>query len=478
MMRHYMQSIRNYSKNQSRAGRTAAILSLAVTITFSAGAVLYPAATANAAAVSQIAFEGKAATSVEPLMYKGATFVSLRETAEQLGATVRWNPAERVTELKLNGDTIQHRPGTAVFQVNSYSVQAALPSFQKNGKTMVPLRTLAEVLKADLSTLSLSGGTSVNLTRDTATLISAKTKQADQYLIDQQYSGIALIAKNGQILLRKGYGYSDENRLVHADQKSRIASLTKSFTAAAVMKLAEKGKLKLDDTLESYIPGFPSGDRITIHMLLSHTSGITSNIPREQGMTLQQTVDAIKSKPLLAEPGAEFKYSNGGYVLLASIIEQVSGMKYGDYLNQQFFQPLNMDDTGEADSSTQVIKGYIRQGKDWTLAGDYVSPSGTGSLYSTVDDLLKWDLALNTNKVLQKASLEKMFTPYSEKNYGYGWMIKQQGDRTIVFHNGSGTGYATGLSREAGGGVTIILLGNHAGIDMLELMDNLRGLVK
>ncbi|GJM74920.1 hypothetical protein HMSSN036_71360 [Paenibacillus macerans] len=108
------------------------------------------------------------------MMYKGTTFVSLRETAEQLGATVRWNPAERVTELKLNGDTIQHRPGTAVFQVNSYSVQAALPSFQKNGKTMVPLRTLAEVLKADLSTLSLSGGTSVNLTRDTATLVSTK----------------------------------------------------------------------------------------------------------------------------------------------------------------------------------------------------------------------------------------------------------------------------------------------------------------
>lgn len=376
MMRHYMQSIRNYSKNQSRAGRTAAILSLAVTITFSAGAVLYPAATANAAAVSQIAFEGKAVTSVEPLMYKGATFVSLRETAEQLGATVRWNPAERVTELEAQWRYDSASAGNGRFSGELLFRSSRFAVFSKERKDDGAAKNAGRSSESRPFNSFAFRGTSVNLTRDTATLISAKTKQADQYLIDQQYSGIALIAKNGQILLRKGYGYSDENRLVHADQKSRIASLTKSFTAAAVMKLAEKGKLKLDDTLESYIPGFPSGDRITIHMLLSHTSGITSNIPREQGMTLQQTVDAIKSKPLLAEPGAEFKYSNGGYVLLASIIEQVSGMKYGDYLNQQFFQPLNMDDTGEADASTQVIKGYIRQGKDWTLAGDYVSPRG------------------------------------------------------------------------------------------------------
>lgn len=500
MMNQITQLIRNYSKAhdrserinragrslhragsfKSRVGRTAAMLSLTAAIAFSAGSGLYPEASATAAgSMTSITVSGKAVTwSVEPLMHKGTTFVSLRETAELLGATVRWNPAKRVTELKLHGDTILHRPGTAEFQVNSYPVHTSLPSFQKNGTTMVPLRTLAEVLKADLSTISLSGHATINLTRDTATVVSKETGQADQYLIDQQYSGIALIAKNGQILLRKGYGYSDENRLVYANQKSRIASLTKSFTATAIMKLAEEGELKLDDTLESYIPGFPSGDRITLHMLLSHTSGVTSNIPREEGMTLQQTVDALKTKPLQTEPGGEFKYSNGGYVLLASIIEQVSGMKYGDYLNQQFFQPLNMDDTGEANSSTPVIKGYVRQGEAWTLAGDYISPSGTGSLYSTVDDLLKWDAALNTDEVLQTDSLEKMFTPYSEKNYGYGWMIKQQGDRTIVFHNGSGTGYATGMSRETGGGVTIILLGNHAGIDMLELMDSLRGLVK
>ncbi|RRJ65313.1 hypothetical protein EHV15_22170 [Paenibacillus oralis] len=468
------------SSFKSRVGRTAAMLSLTAAIALSAGVGLYPQATATAAAMATtIAVDGNAVTwSVEPQMRKGTTFVPLRETAELLGAAVRWNTAERVTELKLHGDTILHRPGTAEFLVNAYPVQASLPSFQKDGTTMVPLRTLAEVLKADLSTISLSGHTAINLTLDAETVVSGETGQADQYLIDQQYSGIALIAKDGQILLRKGYGYSDENRLVHAGQKSRIASLTKSFTAAAVMKLEEEDRLKLDDTLESYIPGFPSGDRITLHMLLSHTSGLSANIPREPGMTLQQTIDAVKAKPLEFEPGTDFKYSNIGYVLLASIIEQASGMEYGAYLQQNFFQPLSMKETGEADLSTPVIKGYVRQDNGWTLAEDYISQSGTGSLYSTVDDLLKWDAALNTDEVLQTASLEKMFTPYSAKNYGYGWMIKQQGDHTIVFHNGSGTGYATGLSREAGGGVTIILLGNHAGIDMLELMESLRGLVE
>lgn len=410
-----------------------------------------------------------------PFMYRGTTYVPLRETAELLGASVRWNKSKRATELLLHGDTILHRPGTAVFNVNGDPIVAVSPSLDREGTTMVPLRALAEALKTTVSSATLSGNTGINLTPDAITVSSELTTAADQYLAAQQYSGIALIARDGQILLRKGYGYNGDNRLVHPDQKSRIASLTKSFTAAAVMKLAEEGRLRLDDTLESYIPGFPSGDRITLHMLLSHTSGLTPNFPREQGMTLEQTIEAIKSKPLVAEPASDFRYSNSGYMVLGAIIEQVSGMKYGDYLTQNFLQPLGMNDTGEANPAIPVLKGYVSAGdQKWALAGEYISQSGSGSLYSTIDDMLKWAASFETEQVLQATATQQMFTPYSYKNYGYGWMIKEENGQKTVFHNGSGTGYASGISRELGGGYTIILLGNHAGMDTLTLMNEVR----
>lgn len=161
-------------------------------------------------------------------------------------------------------------------------------------------------------------------------------------------------------------------------------------------------------------------------------------------------------------------------MLLAYIIEHTSGTSYGEYLNQSFISPLGMTHTGEATPTKNITKGYVESKGQWKLADYYVSQSGTGTLYSTVDDLLKWDNALNTEQLLSQESLEQMFTPYSSKNYGYGWMIKNLDGDKIVFHNGSGTGYSTGLSREPDGGITIILLGNHAGMDMLNLLDGVR----
>ncbi|MNZ86873.1 Penicillin-binding protein 4* [compost metagenome] len=262
------------------------------------------------------------------------------------------------------------------------------------------------------------------------------------------------------------------------DMPSRIASLTKSFTAAAIMKLVEENQLDLNDSLESYLPGFENGQQITIHMLLSHTSGLTSNFPREKGMTLQQTIDAVKDKPLAFEPGSDFKYSNVGYMLLGAIIEKVSGTSYGNYVSANFFQPLGMNHSGEAGTTVPTIKGYISNHGEWSLAGEYISQPGSGTIYSTLDDLLKWDAALNDEHVLQAASLEKMFTPYSYKNYGYGWMIDNTRTPAVLFHNGSGTGYSTGISRDQDGGVTIILLGNQAGRDTITLMKEIRNRIE
>lgn len=411
----------------------------------------------------------------QPLIYRGATYVPLREAGEHLGAEVRWNTTKRATELRVHGDTILHRAGTDLFNVNGNPLRIGVNSLDQGGVTFVPLRALAEVLKAEVSAMAAAGTTYVAITPDAATISSSTTEVADRYLQAQKYSGVALIAKGDQILLRKGYGFDGDNRLVRADRKSRIGSLTKSFTASAVMKLAEEGKLHLDEPLESYFPGFPSGDRITIHMLLSHLSGINPNFPRVAGMSLQDTIEAIRSKPLLNEPGNKFMYSNSGYVVLAGIIEKASGMSYGEYLKQSIWEPLGLKETGEAQPSIAVLQGYESRGDHiWAPAGPYISQSGTGTLYSTADDMLKWITSFETEQVLSQASIDQMFTPYSGRNYGYGWMIQQVNGTTRIFHNGSGTGYATGMSRELGGGYTIILLGNHAGMDTLTLMTELR----
>lgn len=430
----------------------------------------------KATAAPEILLSGSplAWTSASPFVYQGTTYVPLREAAEQLGAEVKWNKNKRTTEIRIHGDIVDHRPETRYFTINGYTqLQAPAASLLHNGATMVPLRTLAETLGAKV-TSSSNPLRQINLLPDHSTVITDAANKAEEYLVRQQFSGIALIADHGQVLLRKGYGLNGPDKLITPDDQTRIASLTKAFTAAAVMKLAEDGKLQLDDTLESYIPGFPQGDEITLHMLLSHTSGLTSNFPRTAGLTLEQTIEAIKSKPLAFAPGADFKYSNSGYMLLGRIVELVSGMSYADFIQSHLIGPLHMADSGIADQHTRVIKGYVSKSDQWSLAGTYYTQPGSGGIYSTVDDLLKWDAALNTTDLLNQDSLNKLFTPYSYKNYGYGWMIDQTADRKIVFHNGSGTGYSTGISREAGGGITIILLSNHGGVDTLTMMRDIR----
>lgn len=451
-------------------------------LTAHSASALTPASTVvNANQSVTVAFDGIDAqwSSTEPFLYKGTTYVSLREAAQHLNAKVSWNAKRRATELYLNGDTVSHKPGTNTFTINSHTqLQAPSASLFLNGSTMVPLRTLAEALKANIMLTKENNQQIINVTHDTATIFTEQVEEANSYLINMQYSGLALIAHDGEIWMRKGYGLNGKNTLARPDMPSRIASLTKSFTAASIMKLVEDGKLKLTDSLESYIPGFESGNQITIHMLLSHTSGITSNFPREKGMTLQQTIEAVKDIPLAFKPGSSFKYSNSGYMLLGSIIEQVSGMSYGDYVTENFLQPLGMDHTGEAAADTQTLKGYISTKEGWTIAGPYYSQPGSGTLYSTLDDLLKWDMALNGDKVLAPASLDQMFTPYSYKNYGYGWMIDNEQSPAVSFHNGSGTGYSTGISRNLGGGLTIILLGNQAGRDTITFMKELRNSIE
>lgn len=408
----------------------------------------------------------------KPLIIQGTTFVPLRDVVQSLKGSLKWDQRIQSATIISGRDTLVHKAGTDVIEVNGLKMTAATHSRNLNGTLMLPVRMVANALKADIHVARTDAGQMrVSIKSDQVSLLHSEVAGVDDYLREIQFPGIALIAHKGEVLLRQGYGLADAHTLNRPDRKTRIASLSKSFTAASILSLAEKGKLDVQDPISKYISGIPEGDKITLHMLLSQTSGLPSAFGRGEGTTLEETVEEIRHKTLKFEPGSAYLYSNSGYVLLAYVIEQVSGMSYADYVQQTILKPLDMKNSGEASPKVNTISGFVQSGGEWVEAPYYVSQSGSGTIYSTVDDLLKWDRALYTDQILSQDTIETMYEPYSDKNYGYAWILKENGDKRTVFHNGSGGGFSTALSRNLSDDVTIILLGNHAGMDMTALMD-------
>ncbi|MFB5684999.1 serine hydrolase [Paenibacillus terreus] len=411
----------------------------------------------------------------KPYIAYGTTYVPLREAAGALGATVRWNASANSAVVSLNGDVITYKLGSTAVDVNGYAWQQSSPLRYVKGVLTVPLRGVIEPLRAAVKPSKTTEGTLLEIQSDTETMLSSSMKSVDTYLRNESFSGLALVAKNGQVLLRKGYGPAGDGKFNRPDMTTRIASLSKSFTAASVLKLSEAGLLSLQDPVSKYIPDFPRGDEITLHMLLSHTGGLRANFARTEGMTLQDAVNQIKQLTIQWEPGTRFQYSNCGYVVLAYVIEQASGMSYGDYLEKNVLGPLGLKHTGQAAPDTPTIKGHTYKNSVMAEAPYYVSVEGTGTLYSTLDDMLTWNSKNGLDKLLSSESLTQMLTPYSEKNYGYGVLVRQDesGSGVTIYHNGSGTGYKTGMMRDTGTGLTVILLGNRDGLDTVPMMDEI-----
>lgn len=418
--------------------------------------------------------------STAPYIAYGTTYVPLRDAAASLGAQVRWNESANSAIVTRNGDTITYKLGSNIVNVNGYAWKQTSPLIYVRGTLTLPLRGITEPLRATVNPTKSSAGTQIAIDTDTETIRDSSVARVDAYLLKEGYSGMALVAKDGQVLLRKGYGPAGGGTFNRPDMPSRIASLSKSFTAVAALKLVEEGKLSLDDTVSRFIPGFPQGDKMTVHMLLSHTAGLPANFPRTEGMTLESTVNQIKGMKIQWEPGTVFNYSNCGYVIMAYIIEKASGQSYGSYMKSHVLNPLGMDHTGEASRSTPTIKGHTYVKKQMAEAPYYVSVSGTGTLYSTVDDLLLWNSAQGFEQLLSMDSLAKMLSSYSAKNYGYGLLIRnnEHGPGMTIYHNGSGTGYKTGMMRDTGTGLTVILLGNRDGLDTVPMMNEIMKLAR
>lgn len=297
------------------------------------------------------------------------------------------------------------------------------------------------------------------------------------YQKNRAFIGSALIAKDGKVIFEKGYGLANVELDVPntPDTKFRLGSITKQFTATAILQLEEQGKLSVTDAACKYLAECPeSWKTITIHQLLSHTSGIPSytdgpefSQPKMMRIPLKpvEILMLTKDKPLEFQPGEKWKYDNSGYIFLGVIIEKVSGEKYAEYLKKHIFDVLEMHGSGYDDSSVILknrAQGY-RSVTDGFRNADYLDmslPYAAGSLYSTVNDLYRWDRALYTDKVLTKVSREKMWTPV-KNNYAYGWSIGQAHKHKQVAHGGGINGFATFIARYPDDDTVVIVLSNN-----------------
>ena len=298
----------------------------------------------------------------------------------------------------------------------------------------------------------------------------------------RQFNGTALVAENGKVIYKGAFGMANMEWAIPntPDTKFRLGSITKQFTAVLALQLVEQGKIKLDGKLSDYLPDYrkDTGKKVTIHHLLTHTSGIPSytGLPKFRAdvsrnpYKVDEFVKKYASGDLEFEPGSKFAYNNSGYFLLGAIIEKVTGKSYEQVLKENILDPVGMKNTGYDHHNTVLPKraaGYDKRPDTYTNAPylDMSLPYAAGSMYSTVEDLLLWDQALYTEKVLSAKSKELMYKPFLEK-YAYGWDVRdasfKRNDQPVlgIAHGGGINGFSTFILRFPKEKYLIVLLDN------------------
>lgn len=290
---------------------------------------------------------------------------------------------------------------------------------------------------------------------------------------------VFLVAKKGKVVYRKAVGKAnlEMNIKMQPEFVFEIGSMTKQFTAVSILMLVEQGQIKLDDDVTKFIPDYPTnGNVITIHHLLTHTSGIKDftsmkaikNIARED-LSPKELVDFFKNEPIDFKPGEQFKYCNSGYVVLGYILEIVSGQTYEDFIRNHIFEKIGMNNSYYA-SHDKIIKNRVSgyRNRDGVVNANYISfsiPYASGSIMSNVDDMLKWQNAIDSNKLISSKIAEKAFANYTLKDgskidYGYGWHIKDLNGKLVREHGGSIFGFKSMGVYEPSGQVYVIGLSN------------------
>lgn len=274
--------------------------------------------------------------------------------------------------------------------------------------------------------------------------------------------GVFMIAKNGKPIYQKAFGKAnlELNVDLKVDNVFQLGSITKQFTAVAILQLEEEGKLSVNDLVSKFILDYPNGNKITLHHLLTHTAGIKDftkmkslQLIAQKDLSPKEVVDFFKNEPVDFVPGDKFDYNNSGYFLLGYIIEIVSGKKYEDYIKQNIFDRVEMTNSRYANDIAVVAnRAYGYHQKEFGYVNksriSFNIPYSSGSLMSTVGDMLKWQNALNKNLLLNANTIKKAFSKYKLNNgeeftYGYGWHIKELNGMATREHGGSIFGFKT-----------------------------------
>jgi CubicO group peptidase (beta-lactamase class C family) len=297
-------------------------------------------------------------------------------------------------------------------------------------------------------------------------------------VLTNNYSGTVLVAQNGKVLLSEAYGkmsreYNLDNR---TDTKFLLASASMIFTSAAILKLNDEGKLLLSDAVSKFILDYKYGNKVTIHDLLSQRSGIApigtgGNVDYDSITKFEHSSEQLfsyfKKYELLFQPGAKYNHGRSDYILLAYIIEKVTGKAFGQYLKEEIFSPLGMNNTGHYSSEKEIVqylaKGYTPKDLYETEAAyhiDWSSKTGHGSIYSTTHDLHKFTQAALNGKLLRKESWDKIFTNYGD-NVGYGWFVTKHINRDRFHMSGRAPGFSSYVGIYPKENLTVVVLSNN-----------------
>src|SRR6185436_3270831 len=317
--------------------------------------------------------------------------------------------------------------------------------------------------------LAWLGGATVCFAQDVARM----DQVVQSYVSNGTFAGSVLVARGSDVIVSKGYGLANVEWNVPSSPSARfkVASITKQFTAAAILLLEERGRLKIDDLVKTHLPEAPAAwDRITVFHLLTHTAGFPGLPPAGRQAPVESAdgtvagfVTALMQRPLESQPGERFNYTNSGYLVLGHLIQKLTGKSYEAFLRENIFTPLGMKDSGldspsviarRAGSYTVTPTGLVNA----SYASDRIVPNTAAGLYSTTEDLMRWQNGLYGGKVISKASLQKMTTPF-KGDYGLGVYIRTVDGRRAATHGGGAPPFAN-LTYFFDRGISVVVLGN------------------
>lgn len=325
------------------------------------------------------------------------------------------------------------------------------------------MKKTASILLIILTSLLFGSWYSIDHNKNTRTAKNELASKIETYiqghLDNNRFNGTLFISKGDTVIFHKSYGYANQQFKLKNKRKTKylIGSITKPFTAYAILLLEEAGKLGLQDKLSNYFPAYPNSQHITIEQLLTHTAGIpdyhlspTWKKDGQQAITPNRTLDIVSKLPARFKPGTRFEYSNSGYIILGLLIEQVSKQTFEEYIQEHIIYPLDLKNTGIVKNETYIrnlAQGY-RSSPQQSKIADYINyqqPFTSGNMYSTPQDLWIFTKAVMNSRQLSEKKTKEIFTK-NKGRYGYGWGIRKKGDRTYYGHHGGMNGFVGSIS--------------------------------